>query len=139
MFKKILIAYDGSDHSRRAARVAGDMARVQPTSELVLVCVLEPMPAGLGKPYIDNLITEKTREGEIMLQEARDLIGEGVEVNSELLFGPPAESIMNVASSQNCELIVMGTLGLGGLKGLLVGSQIQKVINLSTVPVLAVK
>ena len=46
---------------------------------------------------------------------------------------------MNVASSQNCELIVMGTLGLGGLKGLLVGSQLQKVINLSTVPVLAVK
>jgi nucleotide-binding universal stress UspA family protein len=139
MFQKILIAYDGSDHSRRAARIAGNMARVQPTSELVLVCVLEAMPSGLGQPYIDNLITDRTREGEIMLQEAREIIGGEVEVSSELLFGPPAESIMNVASGQDCDLIVMGTLGLGGLKGLLVGSQIQKVINLSTVPVLAVK
>ena len=78
-------------------------------------------------------------KGRSLLQEARELIGEDVEVNSELLFGPPAESIMNVATGQNCELIVMGTLGLGGLKGLLVGSQIQKVINLSTIPVLAVK
>ena len=139
MFQKILIAYDGSDHSRRAARIAGNMARVQPKSKLVLVCVLEAMPSGLGKPYIDNLITDRTREGELMLQQAREIIGDGVDVSSELLFGPPAESIMNVSTGQHCDLIVMGTRGLGGLKGLLVGSQIQKVISLSDVPVLAVK
>ena len=78
MFQKILIAYDGSDHSRRAARIAGNMARVQPKSEagagLRFGGHAQPV---LGKPYIDNLITDRTREGELMLQQAREIIGDG--------------------------------------------------------------
>lgn len=139
MFQKILIAFDGSDHSRRAARIAGNLARMQPHAELWLVCAMEPMPMELGKPYIDNLITERTRAGEMLLEQAKEIIGGEVTVNTELLFGSPAESIMNVATSQNCDLIIMGTRGLGGLKGLLLGSQIQKVISLSEIPVLSVK
>jgi nucleotide-binding universal stress UspA family protein len=139
MFQKILLAFDGSDHARRAAQIAGNLARMQPHAELWLVCAMEPMPTELGKPFIDDLIIERTRTGELLLEQAKEIIGAEIPIHSELLFGSPAESIMEVANTQNCDLIIMGTRGLGGLKGLLLGSQIQKVISLSDVPVLSVK
>ena len=139
MFNHILIAFDGSDHARRAARISGDMARLQADPQLRLVCALEPLPTELGKPFIDELITERNQIGTILLKQACDLIGSGVEVHEELIYGSPAESILRVASSHECDLIIMGTRGLSGLRGLLLGSQIQKVISLSEVPVLAVK
>ena len=139
MFQKILIAYDGSEHAQRAARIAGDFARMQDQAELWLVCAMETVTSGLGTPYIDELITERTRAGENLLQQARELIGEKIPIHDELLFGSPAESILNVAANRGCDLIIMGTRGLGGLRGLLLGSQIHKVISLAECPVLAVK
>ena len=139
MFKKILIAYDGSEHARRAARIAGDMARKQSQTELWLVVVMEPISQDLGAPYSDKLIIKRTHEGEGLLSDARKIIGEDVKVNNELLFASPAESIIEVAENRKCDLIIMGTRGLGSLRGLLLGSQSHKVISLAACPVLAVK
>ncbi len=139
MFKKILVAFDGSEHARRAAQIAGDLARTHKGAELWLVCAMDMLPAELGKPFIDELIAERTHIGTEMLQQAKQIIGKSVEIHDELLFGPPAESIMTVANNNKCDLIIMGTRGVGGLKGLLMGSQIQKVISLSDIPVMAVK
>lgn len=139
MFKKILVAYDGSEHAQRAAHLAGQMTRSEKNAELWLVCAMDLVPGELGKPYIDQLITERTRIGTELLAKAKGIIGTGINVHEELLFGSPAESIMTVAHSQKCDLIIMGTRGVGGLKGLLLGSQIQRVISLSDIPVLAVK
>lgn len=139
MFKKILVGYDGSDHSRRAARIAGDLTRRQTQAELFLVCAVDPIPPELGLPYMDQLIVDRTKAGEELLRQAREIIGEDITVHEELLFGSPAESIMEIAGNRNCDLIIMGTRGLGGLRGLLLGSQIQKVISLAACPVLAVK
>jgi len=139
MFKNILVAFDGSEHARRAAQLAGEMARVHKSAELWLVCAMDILPAELGKPFIDELITERTHIGTEMLQQAKEIIGKGVSIHEELLFGPAAESIMNVANSRDCDLIIMGTRGVGGLKGLLMGSQIQKVISLADIPVMSVK
>jgi nucleotide-binding universal stress UspA family protein len=139
MFKKILVAFDGSEYAQRAAYIAGEMARSGKDVELWLVCAMDLVPNELGKPYIDQLITERTHIGTDMLQRAKEIIGSKVNIHEELLFGSPAESIMNVAKNQSCDLIIMGTRGVGGLKGLLLGSQIQKVISLSKIPVLAVK
>ncbi len=77
--------------------------------------------------------------GEELLALAKELIGEGISVHEELLFAGPAESMIKVADTQKCDLIVMGTRGLGGLRGLLLGSQIHKMISLAKCPVLAVK
>lgn len=139
MFKRILVAFDGSEHAQRAAQIAGDIARTNKGAELWLVCAMDILPVELGKPFIDELITERTHIGTEMLQQAKQIIGKGIEIHDELLFGPPAESIMNVANNNKCDLIIMGTRGVGGLKGLLMGSQIQKVISLSEIPVMAVK
>jgi nucleotide-binding universal stress UspA family protein len=78
-------------------------------------------------------------EGQQMIDQAIPLIEEGVDIRRELLFGAPAESIITVAETRQCDLIVMGTRGLGPLRSLLLGSQTQKVISLANCPVLAVK
>lgn len=139
MFKKILIAFDGSEHARRAAEVAGEMARLQKKPELWLVCAMDPIPIELGNPYITGLTAQYTRVSQEFLQQAKEMIGKGVTIHDETLFGSPAESILDAVKKHECDLIIMGTRGVGGLKGLLLGSQIQKVISVSPVPVLAVK
>jgi nucleotide-binding universal stress UspA family protein len=53
--------------------------------------------------------------------------------------GDPASVIVEAAQAQNCDLIVMGTHGRGGLNRLLMGSVTEKVLRNSTVPVLAVR
>ncbi len=53
--------------------------------------------------------------------------------------GPPAETIVKTAKKQDCDLIVMGTHGQGGITELLVGSTAKKVIKQSSIPVLVIR
>jgi len=73
------------------------------------------------------------------VNEAKQLIGEDVEVRQEILFGSAAESVITVAETRNCDLIVIGSRGLGPLRALLLGSQAQKVVSMAPCPVLVVK
>ena len=139
MFNNILLAYDGSEHSRAAAQAAGDLARQQPRPSLWVVTVVDPIPNGLGEPIFSQLIAERKMAAQRAINEARQMVGEGVEIRQEILFGSVAESIINVAETRSCDLIVMGSRGLGPLKGLLLGSQMHKVISLANCAVLVVK
>ena len=139
MFNRILIAYDGSEHSQRAAKLARDLACREDQAEIWLVCVMEAIPRHLGQPYLQDLINAQTDAGNKFLKNARKIIGSDIPVYDELLFGSPAESILNVAKSNDCDLIVMGTRGLSVLQGLLLGSQVHRVIIHAKCPVLAVK
>lgn len=140
MFKNILLAYDGSGNSKRAAALAGSLVREQaPGGVLWIVTVLDATPWEMGEPYLSQLIEKRTAAGQDLLREAAAIIGEGIEIHNELLFGSPAESIIEVAATRQCDLIVMGTRGLGLLRGLLLGSQAQKIINHANCPVLIVK
>jgi len=53
--------------------------------------------------------------------------------------GPPAETIVKTAKKQDCDLIVMGTHGQGGITEILVGSTAKKVIKQSSIPVLVIR
>jgi len=139
MFKKILIAYDGSENSRRAAQLAGELARKQENAELWLVVVMDMVSITLGEPFITEVINQLTKEGKGLLRDAKLILGKDLYVHDEMLFGSPAESILDTAKNKECDLIVMGARGLSGLRGLLMGSQVNKVISHSTCPVLAVK
>ena len=71
MFKKILIAYDGSENSRRAAQLAGELARKQENAELWLVVVMDMVSITLGEPFITEVINQLTKEGKGLLQEGK--------------------------------------------------------------------
>lgn len=139
MFERFLFAYDGSEHSKRAAKVTGELARLHGNAEVWLVCVMEQTPKHLKEPHIKVYVDDQEKAAKKFFNKARSLIGEDVVIHDELLFGPPAEKIMDTANRNKCELIIMGALGLSVLEGLLLGSQVHKVIAHSKIPVLVVK
>lgn len=140
MFKHILLAYDGSDLSFKAAKVAGDLARQQQPAAMVrVVCAVDPISADLGEPNFSRVAGERRLAGDRCVENAKNQIGGGLDVHTEVLFGPVAEEILRVADVRGCDLIVMGSRGLSGLKSLLLGSQTQKVISHAACPVLVVR
>jgi nucleotide-binding universal stress UspA family protein len=140
MFKNIAVAYDSSSQSCNALKMASDLAREQiPAAILWLVSVMDASPWEMGEPYLSHFIEQRTSIGQSLLSEARASIAEEIEIHTELLFGTPAECIIQVAETRGCDLIVMGTRGLGLLQGLLLGSQAQKVVSHAHCPVLLVK
>lgn len=139
MFENILLAYDRSEHSRRAARLAGELARQQPQPRLRVITIVDPIPSELGTPLFNQLIEKRKISGDEALDEAVELIGEGVEIQRAVLFGHAAETIIEVAETRHCDLIVIGSRGLGTFGRLLLGSQTQKVIGMANCPVLVVK
>jgi nucleotide-binding universal stress UspA family protein len=139
MFNNILLSYDGSVHSQSAARLAAELASQQNEPSLWLVCVVESISDQLQEPFSSQLIASRTTTGQALIGEALKIIGDRVAVRRELLFGDVAECVVNVAETRGCDLIVMGTRGLGPLRGLLLGSKAQRVVSLAQCPVLLVK
>ena len=129
MFKKILFAYDGSEHSQRAARISGNFARKEDKAEIYLVCVMGAIPKHLKQTNIQEYRDTQIQASKKFFNQARNLIGKDNIIHDVLLFGPPAENILNVAEQNKCDLIIMGARGLSGLQGLLLGSQVHRVIN----------
>lgn len=139
MFKKILVAVDGSQHGQKAARVAGEMTR-RYESELWIVVAYDVLPKYLGEPNLQEAITQRVNQSEEIYAGATQEIGEiSQAVHKEILEGPAAEAILSVADACNVDLIIMGTRGLGGLTSVLLGSQSQKVVGQASCPVLLIR
>jgi nucleotide-binding universal stress UspA family protein len=140
MFDKILLAVDDSEHALHAAKVAGEFVRSVKARELRIVIAYEPVPAYLGEPNLQKAINTRTNEAEEVLHEAESMVGEvPAEIQSELIQGQIADAIINVAEARNCDLIIMGSRGLGRLAGALLGSNSQKVVSEAPCPVLIVR
>jgi nucleotide-binding universal stress UspA family protein len=98
------------------------------------------MPPYLGEPNFQQAFDERLRHANGILDQALEVVGEiQGELKTEILEGPPAEAILNVAEVRGNDLIIMGTRGLSRLAGLLIGSQSQKVIMHASCPVLLVR
>jgi nucleotide-binding universal stress UspA family protein len=60
-------------------------------------------------------------------------------VEEDLLEGPAAEAILSAAAIRNADLIVMGSRGMGSLKGMVFGSVSTKVSHYAPCPVMVVR
>jgi nucleotide-binding universal stress UspA family protein len=124
VFERILLATDGSKHARRALEYAGDLA-LRDRALVIVVHAFEPAPRYLGR-----LIANRAKE---KLEDA------GVDVETEVLQGPPAEAIMRVAKARQVDVIVMRTRGHGDMASLLLGSVSHRVLAHSRVSVMIVR
>ena len=139
MFENILLAVDGSDHSLKAAELAGDLARLS-GGKLRVVTVYEEVPSYLGEPNLSQTIAKRTAKAEEILDKATKEIGEiPGDCESEILSGDPAETILRVIDIYDIDLVIMGTRGQGGIKSLLLGSQSHKVVSTAPCPVMLVR
>ena len=140
MFNHILLGVDGSEHALHAAKTAADLARGMKSNILRIVVAFDPVPPYLGEPNMQTAISARMREAETILKKAKDAVGDiPGEIHTEILEGPPAEAILDVATTRKSDLIVMGSRGLGRLSGALMGSQSQKVLQHAPCPVLIVR
>jgi nucleotide-binding universal stress UspA family protein len=140
MFDKILLAVDGSEHALHAARTAADLARSMKTSEIRIVTAYDFIPPYLGEPNMQYAIDARMESAKTIMQKAVHAVGDvPCEIHTELIEGPAAEAIIDVAATRKSNVIVMGSRGLGTLAGLLLGSTSQKVVAHAPCPVLIVR
>ena len=140
MFNNILLAVDGSEHSLNAARMVSQLARSMNSAELRIVVVYNSIPPLLGDPDFQVVLNARLEETEKILQSAARAVGDVPStVYTETIAGDPAESIVKIAETRKCDLIVMGSRGLGRLAGLVLGSASQKVVSHAPCPVLIVR
>ncbi|WP_174590926.1 universal stress protein [Methanocella conradii] len=145
LFKKILVATDGSSCSRKAVHYAVSLAKLA-GAELMAVYVVD-VKTGCGLEQCITLTTPKKEalmrlyeRGESAVKYVEDAATkEGVSVDKRVVEGHPAGEIIRLAQEESADLIVMGTLGLTGIKKYLLGSTADKVMRHSQVPVLTVR
>jgi nucleotide-binding universal stress UspA family protein len=136
MFKRIVLATDGSRHAERALEYARDLA-LRDDALVIVVHAFEPVPSYVGEPMWSELVGSHVTMGrEIANRAVTELENAGVNVETEVLQGPPAEAIVRVADTHQADLIVMGTRGHGGLTSLLLGSVSHRVLAHTHVPVM---
>lgn len=139
MFENILLAVDGSDGAKRAAKTAAEIAR-EHKGILRIVIAYEPIPPYLGEPNLQAVVDVRMEAARTILEQMLRLIGKVPgEIHTEILEGPPAEVVLRVAETRHIDLIVMGSRGLGQMAGMLLGSQSQKVVTHAHCPVLIVR
>ncbi|MGD2098202.1 MAG: universal stress protein [Desulfobacterales bacterium] len=138
MFENIVLALDGSEYSHKALQRASAIAeRFEAT--LWLVHVFRNPSDFLGYADYEKLFARRKSEAQTLLDDARQKLGRTTfPVKEELKDGLETESILKVAENCKADLIVMGTRGLGAVKGLLVGSVSRKVIHYAECAVMVV-
>ena len=138
MFKNIVLAYDGSEYSQKALQRAKAIAE-HFEATLWLVHVFRNPSDLLGYTDYEKLFAKRKSAAQAVLDDARQKLGRTMfAVQEKLQDGLETESILKVAENCKADLIVMGTRGLGTVKGLLVGSVSRKVIHLADCPVMVV-
>lgn len=141
-FNRILVPVDESRPSHNSLAVAAGIAR-ESGATVVLAHVTE---TGYGQSreevlstYGQSTLDELVGHGEEMLENtAGSETFSGLEVETQVLFGNPARSLLNLAERENIDSIVMGSHGRGTWGTMIMGSVSQRVVHEAKVPVIIV-
>jgi nucleotide-binding universal stress UspA family protein len=142
--KKILVPIDFSKEAKYACNVAADIAK-KTKSEIILLHMLD-IPQAAIDPIESNNLRGGGQAIYIMktihkkFQKYKSLpIFEGIKVSDLLKFHTTFSGVIEESKKNKVDLIVMGSQGATGLKEMLVGSNTEKVVRHSDIPVLVVK
>lgn len=147
MYKKILVATDGSSLSKKAVRSAIDLAGAV-GAELVSLYVVPNYPVSYfegGVTISSNDIARTEKQWADHGQSVVDAVSESAQAQGVKAKGTiarsnlVAEAILAAAKRHKCDLVVMASHGRKGLKRVLLGSETQHVLTHSTIPVLVLR
>lgn len=144
MYKRILVPTDGSDITTKAVQTAVQLARL---------CGADLAVIGVKEPFPYSAISEMQPVPPQEFYDAQERIAAGnvkSVVDAAAAAGVkcsghtvealhPWEAILDHAKAQGCDLVVMASHGRRGVSALLLGSETQKVLTHSTLPVLVVR
>jgi nucleotide-binding universal stress UspA family protein len=143
MYKRILIATDGSDRSKKAAEEGVELAKGLGAQVVALNVVNEVVVAsavrqlGADRKEVESKLKTAGQKAVEEIKKMGDAAG--VKVDTVIRIGAPANDVIDVAGAEKADLIVMGSHGESGASKLLIGSVVQKVLYWATIPVLVVR
>ena len=141
MYKKILVPTDGSDLSIAAIKGADEFAKPLKAS-LILLTVIEPYNYTAINEYRPESVDEYDERmlalAQDRLTEARNIVhAAGLEAKTISIKNfSPADTIVTVSEEERCDCIFMASHGRKGLQAVLLGSETQKVLAFSKLPVM---
>jgi nucleotide-binding universal stress UspA family protein len=140
--KRILVPIDFSEHSEDALKVAAQIAKKN-NYEIYLLHMLElpgqmsdAITGGRSIPEV-LLFVKKANQTFENLRERPYL--EGIPVSETVLLEKASEGILNFSKKNDIDLIIMGSHGMSGLDKLHIGTNTEKVVRNSEIPVLIIK
>ncbi len=140
MYDRILVPTDGSAEGEHALEYAIELARTHDAAIRAVYVVNAASYGGLPMETAWDGITDALREeGETAVKRVEELAPEDITVETIVLEGSPSRVIVDEATPEKCDLVVMGTHGRGGIDRLLLGSVTERVVRKCPVPVLTVR
>ncbi|SDW65094.1 Nucleotide-binding universal stress protein, UspA family [Marinococcus luteus] len=140
MFKRLLIAVDGSDHSARAVEKAIEsIAPVRAEIYVEVVYATASVQPKSNRLSEHELYIRKQNEEEILQPAVERLSAEGIRAEKVVLHGDPAAAISEYANEYDFDCVVVGSRGLNPLQKMVIGSVSRKIVEQIRHPVLVVK
>jgi len=142
VFKKILVATDASEYSRRALKTALELAgKFGGEIELLFVMYIREAYWGYNVAYSVLVPPEQIEDaGKLALEATLEGIDVGnVTLKKKVVQGYPATMILEEVEQESIDLVVMGSHGYGPIAGSVLGSVSQRVLQRAECPVLIVK
>ncbi|KAA3660866.1 MAG: universal stress protein [Chloroflexi bacterium] len=140
MFKRIILAYDGSATSKLALNLLLTSLKPGYDSEIYVTSVFSHIPDYLSfdDASYEELVAKATVHTQHIADEAVATLNEAgyTAVETEVLDGPAYKAILSVSEAREADLILMGSRGLSDLSGMLLGSTSHRVVRRATCPVL---
>ncbi|OUM85497.1 MAG: hypothetical protein BAA01_10505 [Bacillus thermozeamaize] len=143
MFKKILVATDGSEGSKKAVQTAVKLVEGASDVQVTLITVVQPVPlslyADLQALNIDPMANIERQAREQVEEDAASLRDAGVACDTKVVVGDPGTEICRVAKEEGYELVVVGSRGLNQFAEIVLGSVSHRVLHHAGCPVLVVR
>jgi nucleotide-binding universal stress UspA family protein len=140
--KKILVPTDFSKSAENALKVAAQIAKKN-NGEIILLHLLEIPSQGNDAVNMGHDLPELMLFKNLAIKKLDDLMEheclDGIKVSEVIQFEMAFTGIMKVSEINNVDLIVMGSHGASGFKEIFVGSNAEKVVRSSKIPVLIIK
>jgi nucleotide-binding universal stress UspA family protein len=138
VFQHILVGFDGSDQSRKAADTAIGLARCLDAKILLLAVARPPEPAtSVELEAVLDDAKEHFEQAFIAVREAAK--NAEVELRTDMVVGHPAEQIIHRAEQDKVELIVLGRRGTSTFHKWILGSVSEKVLRYAHCPVMVLR
>ena len=143
--KNVLLPVDGSESSKHAVNYTIEMLSLIPSEHRPTLHILNVQRA-LSSNF--NMVVREEDRAKHYEEDGRKVINpidsllklKGITyVPHIVIYDEPSTGIADFAKEHNCDLIIMGSRGLGNIKSVVMGSVAMKVVHEASVPVLLVK
>lgn len=141
MFRRIVVATDGSEGARKAVRYVAEKLG-EGDVRVALVRVTSPLPRYIFTEFMvpdldpQGVVEKRTRDE--VEEDATPLRVRGIPYEVYVEVGDPASEVVRRARELGADLIVVGRRGLNPLQEIFLGSVSQRILHLSEIPVLVI-